>query len=129
MSGRRAVLMAVMALPLAGCGSDDGEAADPATSGRAGQTLRISADPSGGLRFDVRRLNARAGVVTLTMDNPSAVPHAVAIKGKGLDVRGKSVGRGKVSTVTADLEPGTYSFYCPVGSHDVAGMRGPLRVR
>ena len=43
------------------------------------------------------------------MDNPSQVPHAVAIKGNGVDVDGKTVGNGETSTASADLKPGTYS--------------------
>ena len=58
------------------------------------------------------------------MDNPSTVPHAVGIEGNGVDVDGKTVEQGGVSTATADLKPGTYEFYCPVDGHAQAGHEG-----
>jgi uncharacterized cupredoxin-like copper-binding protein len=36
---------------------------------------------------------------------------------------------GGKSTVTADLKPGTYEFYCPVDGHKAAGMKGTLTVK
>ena len=59
------------------------------------------------------------------MANPSSLPHAVGIKGKG---KGKTVNKGGTSTYTATLKKGTYTFYCPVGSHEKAGMKGKLIV-
>ena len=62
------------------------------------------------------------------MENPSPIPHNVAIKGGGVDVKGKVVITGGTSTVSADLDPGTYTFYCSVPGHEAAGMRGTLTV-
>jgi uncharacterized cupredoxin-like copper-binding protein len=39
------------------------------------------------------------------------------------------VSNGGTSTVTADLEPGTYTFLCTVDSHADQGMEGTLTVR
>ena len=63
------------------------------------------------------------------MSNPSQVPHAVAIKGNGVDVDGKTVGNGETSTASTDLKAGTYTFYCPVPGHEEAGMKGKLTVK
>ena len=62
------------------------------------------------------------------MANPSPVPHAIAIEGNGVDKDGQTVATGGHSTVTVDLKPGTYSFYCPVPGHEAAGMKGTLTV-
>ena len=35
---------------------------------------------------------------------------------------------GGKASVTADLEAGTYEFYCPVGNHKDGGMEGTLTV-
>ena len=61
-----------------------------AASGGKPTTLKIAADPSGQLKFDKSALSASAGKVTISMDNPSDVPHAVAIEGNGVDVDGKT---------------------------------------
>jgi len=87
-------------------------------------TYKLSADKSQ-LKFSRATIRAKAGKVTLRMANPSNLPHAIAIQGQG---KGKTVGKGGTSTVTATLKKGTYTFSCPVGSHAKAGMRGKLIV-
>ena len=137
---RGMTLLAVTAvLALAGCGGSDNKSSDSgssssssnsnssASSGGGGETLKLAADKSA-LKFDKSSLTAKAGKVTLQMENPSGVPHAVAIKGNGVDVDGKTIGNGETSTASADLKPGTYTFYCPVPGHEAAGMKGTLTV-
>jgi uncharacterized cupredoxin-like copper-binding protein len=146
-----AVVLSVLALGVAGCGGGDDESSDSASGGGSPETapqptptqegsggsgsagggttaLKISADPGGDLAFDKDALEAKAGEVTIEMDNPSSLPHAVSIEGNGVDEDGNTVEQGGVSTVTADLEAGTYEFYCPVGGHADAGMKGELTV-
>src|SRR3954471_13520691 len=137
--------LALAALALAGCGGGNKEkpastnppaatatATATADTGGAsaggGQTIKLSADPSA-LKFDKSSLTAKAGKVTLQMANPSSLPHAVSIEGKGVDVDGKTVEKGGTSTASAKLKPGTYEFYCPVDGHRAAGMKGKLTVR
>ena len=108
----------------------EGEAAgQPAAGEGGGRTLRLSADPGGELRLDRPSLEARAGEVTLVMDNPSSVPHNVSIEGRGVDEEGETVGEGGRSTVRAELRPGEYDFYCSVSGHREGGMEGTLTVR
>ena len=105
---------------------DEGEQRDkPAPS-----ALTLSADPTGQLKFDKTTLESTAGRVTITMTNPSPVPHNVALRGNGVDEMGDVVqGDGK-STVQVELEPGTsYEFYCSVPGHFQGGMRGTLNVK
>jgi plastocyanin len=105
------------------------EAREPAVErpGGGGRELELRADPSA-LKFDKTSLEARPGEVTLSMQNPSAVQHDVSIEGGGIDEKGKVVGRGGTSTVTADLRPGDYTFYCSVPGHREGGMEGKLTV-
>jgi plastocyanin len=130
-------LLAVTAvLALAGCGGSDekstgssssSSSSNSSSSSGGGETLKLAADKSA-LKFDKSSLTAKAGKVTLEMENPSQVPHAVAIKGNGVDVDGKTIGNGETSTASTDLKPGTYTFYCPVPGHEAAGMKGTLTV-
>jgi plastocyanin len=143
-------VMAASGALIAGCGDDDNDSsgasggggygaapADTATqaapaAGGGSTALAIKAPESDGLSFDKKELTAKAGTVTITMDNPSAdaMPHAVSIEGSGgVDENGETVQPGGTSKVSADLEPGTYTFYCPVGSHRQAGMEGTLTVQ
>lgn len=148
----------VLALPLvlvviaAGCGgssnnsSDTSEAATSADTSESGgganssetgtaapapggQTVKVSADASGALKFDTSSLSAKAGNVTIQMSNPSSIDHGISVEGSGVDATGTTVSQGGTATVTANLKPGTYTFYCPVDSHRQQGMQGTLTVK
>jgi uncharacterized cupredoxin-like copper-binding protein len=140
---RRLSLLAVApvaaALLIAGCGggssnSNAGSANAASTSTPApaagGQVIKLSADPSGQLRFNMTKLTAKAGKVTLVMANPmsAGMSHGISVEGNGVDKDGPIVPAGKTSTVTVTLKKGTYEFYCPVPGHKQAGMEGTLTV-
>lgn len=97
--------------------------------GGGSQNIQLSADPSGQLKFDKSSLSAKAGSVTITMDNPSPVAHAVAVEGNGVDKDGETVDMGGKSSVTVDLKPGKYTFYCSITGHRAQGMEGTLTVK
>lgn len=105
-------------------------AAAPAAS--SGGKLAIKAVESNGLSFDPKTLKAKAGTVTITMDNPSgdSLQHAVSVEGSGgVAAAGQIAQPGSTSEVTLKLKPGKYTFFCPVGSHRAAGMQGTLTVQ
>ena len=91
--------------------------------------LEIDADPTGQLKFLASSGTATAGSVTLRMKNASSTPHDIAIQGSGVSQIGQIVSNGGVSTVTASLKPGTYTFYCSVPGHEAAGMKGTITVK
>jgi plastocyanin len=136
-------LPVLLALIAAGCGgsSSSSTSADTSESGAAntgtvsttpaagGQTVKLSADASGALKFDTSSLNAKAGQVTIQMSNPSSIEHGISIEGNGVDAEGSVVPQGGTATVSANLKPGTYTFYCPVDSHRQQGMQGTLTVK
>jgi uncharacterized cupredoxin-like copper-binding protein len=133
-----ALLLSLAAV--AGCGVDNKDSGADTTAttstsetttepaGGGETALALSADPSGALKFDKTRLSGKPGKVTIKMDNPSPIDHAVSILGNGVAVNGNTVGRGGVSTVSANLPAGRYDFYCPVDGHKQAGMSGRLIV-
>jgi uncharacterized cupredoxin-like copper-binding protein len=131
---------------LSACGSSDDSSSGSGSAGgagaygpatkstaapaAAGQTVKLEADGDGGLYFEQRKLKAKAGAVSLVMENPSSSgkAHGIAIEGNGVDKDGQIVQPGSKSTVTVTLKPGTYEYYCPVPAHKAAGMRGKLTV-
>jgi plastocyanin len=131
-----AAVLVALVLAAAGCGDDDddggGGASDGGGSGGGGgggaTTLKLGADPGGALKFDKTSLDARAGRVTIDFDNPSDVPHAVEVEGQGVEEETPTITNDKAK-LTVDLENGEYTFYCPVGNHEQAGMKGTLTVR
>jgi plastocyanin len=138
-------LICAFAIPIAGCGGDDDDGGGNGSSGGGGgatkksdtgggasgggaETLKISADPGGALKFDKSSLTAKAGKVTIVMDNPSDLPHAIEVEGNGLEIKGDTVTKGGVSKASGTLKAGDYEFYCPVDGHKQAGMKGTLTV-
>jgi plastocyanin len=94
----------------------------------AGEELELAAEPSGDLAFEPAELEAEAGPVTLTMENPSPIDHNVSLEGPSVDEEGETVGQGGTSTVTAEVKRGDYTFYCSVSGHREGGMEGTLMV-
>jgi plastocyanin len=127
-------LGAALVLALAGCGGDDsssssnGSSGSSGSSGGGGQQIALASPADGSLKFDKTKLAAKAGTVTINFDNPSTTAHAVEIEGKGVEEKSDTITEGKAS-VTADLKPGTYEFYCPVDSHKAQGMKGTITVK
>ncbi len=91
--------------------------------------LQINADPTGQLKFLASSASASPGHVTINMNNMSSTPHDIALQGGGVNTIGKIVSNGGTSTVSADLKPGKYTFYCSVPGHRAAGMVGTLTVK
>jgi plastocyanin len=131
------LLLTLLALALAGCGGGDenggggssssGSTPAPA-SGGGGQQIALAAPQDGTIKFDKSKLKAKAGKVTINFDNPAGVPHAVEVEGNGVEEKTEVVTEGKAS-LTADLKPGKYEFYCPVADHREEGMEGTLTVK
>jgi len=90
----------------------------------------FEADPSGQLAFTTDKATAKAGKVTVNFTNSSPIPHDVAIEGSGGETIAKTetLAEGSDST-TANLKPGTYTFYCSVPGHRQGGMEGTLTVK
>jgi plastocyanin len=136
---RRTLIAVALATALfAGCGGDDEEtpaATAEATQapaedggGGGGETLDFSAPADGSLKFEQGDVTAKAGSVTINFSNPSSVPHAVEIEGNGVEEETETVTGGDAPPLTVDLKAGTYTYYCPVGGHEQAGMKGTLTV-
>lgn len=144
------VLAAAVALGAAGCGgsssssNSSGTAASTAAtaqstassagasqaSGGAG-TVKIAADPGGALRFQQTSVTASAGKVSIQFSNSAPEGHNLTLQ---RDDSGPVVGAtptftGGSRTLTANLKPGRYTFFCSVPGHRAGGMQGVLIVR
>ncbi len=131
------LLVAVSAIAIAACGSSDdsttgsadtgGSATTATGGGSGGQDLTITADSSGALEWSPTTLSAKAGNVTLTLDNPSQTPHEIVLQGNGVDQETDEI-TDSTTSLTADLKPGTYQYFCDVPGHK-ATMNGVLTVK
>ena len=122
-------LLCCLAIVAAGCGDDNnsdsgssgsGQAADTQTTesgggggGGAAQTLKLSADPGGALKFDKSSLTAKAGKVTIILDNPSSIPHAVEIEGHGVEEESGTIGEGETTEGHGHCQAGQVRVLLP----------------
>ncbi len=139
---------AVTALALAGCGSSSSStsssstapAAPTSTAAPASSTpaapatavasaVLIAANPSGSLMFTTDKLTAKAGKVTIKFTNSSPLNHNFTLAtASGTMLGATPTFTGGTKTLTLDLKPGTYTYYCSVPGHRMAGMQGTLVV-
>jgi plastocyanin len=92
--------------------------------------LQLSADPQGALAFSVTALTAGSSHVTIAFTNRSPVSHNLTIaNAKGTVLGATPTFNGGTKRLTLQLPPGTYTFYCSVPGHRLAGMKGVLTVQ
>jgi plastocyanin len=96
----------------------------------ASTTLDVTSPADGSLVYQPDGLTAKPGNLTITYDNPSPVPHSIAVATSNGNVLGQvqPFTQGKQSVDLTNLAPGKYVFYCTVPGHREAGMQGDLTV-
>jgi plastocyanin len=153
--GLSALTLAVGLLALAGCGSSSNttsstttttSSAPPTTSSAtttpsttsstpnstpaAGQPLTLAANPEGQLKYDKSELSAKAGKVSIDFTNMSPLGHNMTIESSSHAIVGATpTFQGGTKTLTLNLKPGVYKFFCSVPGHRMAGMEGTLTVK
>ncbi|HYM54345.1 MAG TPA: plastocyanin/azurin family copper-binding protein [Solirubrobacteraceae bacterium] len=138
--------LAVGLLALTGCGgsssSTSSSASTPTTASSsstpapaaggtsAGGTLSLAANAEGQLSYDQTSLTAKAGTVSIAFTNKASLGHNVTVaSASGAVVGATPTFQGGSKTLTLNLKPGTYKFYCSVPGHRQAGMEGTLTVQ
>jgi plastocyanin len=133
--------LAVLGLAACGGGGDDSSttaASTPASTTPAGggggagggSTVDFSTPSGSDIAFDQTDASAKAGRVTINFDNKQALPHDVKIEdSSGQELGGTDEVASGTATATVELQPGTYTFFCSVDGHRVAGMEGTLTVK
>ncbi|RKS08913.1 plastocyanin [Nocardiopsis sp. Huas11] len=137
-------LVAAGALGLAACSSDDQAAAPAETSaedtgaedggaedsgdtadGESAEAITVTASE---MAYDGIPETLPAGTVEITFDNAGDAPHDLVVEELGDEQVIPLVDGGESATGTVTLEPGTYTFYCSVGSHRSMGMEQTVTV-
>jgi plastocyanin len=81
------------------------------------------------IAYDVKSLEIPANTdVTITITNNGVAVHDFNIEGTDI-ASGFINGGGSTATVTVNLAPGEYTFFCSVPGHRAAGMVGTLTVK
>lgn len=70
-----------------------------------------------------------AGLIAFDARNDGTVRHSLAVEGEGTEARlPERLQPGEAGTLTVELDPGTYTLYCPVGNHRNEGMETEIVV-
>jgi plastocyanin len=103
----------------------------PATApAGASSNVSLEANPEGALKYNTTALSAKAGKVSIAFANMSPVGHNVTVaSSSGAVVGATPTFSGSSKTLSLNLKPGTYKFYCSVPGHRQAGMEGTLVVK
>jgi plastocyanin len=99
---------------------------DPATNaGGSGATVNVSASE---FAFALDNAQAAAGPVTFLVKNDGRAVHDFQIAGAGGSYKTENISASQSETLVAELQPGTYTYRCTVGGHEMLGMKGTLIV-
>jgi uncharacterized cupredoxin-like copper-binding protein len=102
----------------------------PATGGTTAGKLSLAANPEGQLKYDTSSLTAKAGSVTINFTNAAPLAHNVNIESASGGVVGATpTFQGGSKSLSVNLKPGKYKFFCSVPGHRAAGMEGSLTVQ
>jgi plastocyanin len=96
--------------------------------GAASSAVALAASPTGELSYNTKQLSAKAGKVTITMTNSSPLEHNVTVASGSTVLGATPTFKEGSRTLTLNLKPGTYTFYCSVPGHRQGGMEGTLTV-
>ena len=104
-------------------GDDDDDDQPPVPAVRT--TLRLTMRDGEPPEFSTTSLTTRAGRVTLILRNLDDAEHGIAVAGTEITPEeSDGVEKGKTVSITVDLPPGEYTFYCPVDEHQIDNPDG-----
>ncbi len=112
-------------LALSACGGSSSSSSTTVPTGGTAAVTVIGKDNF----FEPKQYAAKAGSVTITMDNKGNALHDLLIKDPGgtkLDGFKLQVAPGKSASGQATLTAGTYQIYCDIPGHD--NMKGQIIV-
>lgn len=132
---------AALSLVAAGCGDDDEDTTASTTTSsttEAGATGATGAAGGGGtvdvsetdFALDPSDVSTKAGTVTFNVTNDGDTTHNLEVEGDGVEEElPADLAPGDSGKLSVDLEPGTYTMYCPVDGHRDQGMEGTVEVK
>lgn len=94
-------------------------------------TLSVATVKAGSIKFGIRNLGGmehQFDLIKTDLALDKLPIDGAKAKEDGLVKQVKSIGQGKVATISADLAPGRYVIICNIAGHYQLGMRAELRV-
>lgn len=101
--------------------TDTGDSDDDAT----GTPVTASATE---FAYALSQTEFTAGTYTFELVNDGSMEHDLVIEGPNVQAASDVVSSGESTTLTVELEPGTYVLYCSIGDHRAMGMEVTITV-
>jgi uncharacterized cupredoxin-like copper-binding protein len=100
-------------------GSETTASTQTTETGEAAQSVSVSE-----IDYKIRlpETTLKAGKYTFQVQNQGKVPHNLVIKGAGVDEATSDLAPGISESLTVELKPGSYEFYCSIPGHKQLGM-------
>lgn len=100
-------------------GERTGQATVTGQTGPTVQTVQVSE-----VEYKIRlpETTLRAGKYTLDVRNEGKVPHNLTVDGPGGQEATSDIAPGGSKTLTVELKPGSYDFFCSIPGHKQLGM-------
>jgi uncharacterized cupredoxin-like copper-binding protein len=125
-------LPALVAVALAGCGSDDGgsKKSSKATPSKPAAASNQVAVAETDYKLTPSNPKVKKGTVTFAVANKGKVAHSLEVEGPSGEKRlPKPLKPGQSGILKVGLaKAGKYTWYCPIDNHKGLGMKGQITV-
>jgi plastocyanin len=91
----------------------------PAQTGPTVQTVQVSESE---WKIQLPKTTLKAGKYTFDDKNDGKVPHNLVVQGTGVEEATSDLAPGQSESLTVELKPGTYDFFCSIPGHKQLGM-------
>jgi plastocyanin len=117
-------VLLLVSVALTACGSSGGSSSGDTRDAVDGKVEVNAKDP---YNFDVKTINAKAGPLTVTLNEKGSQTHTFTIPSEDFEI--KVTPGNPTATGTVTLQAGkTYDFKCSYDGHAAAGMTGKIVV-
>ena len=73
-------------------------------------------------KIDLPKTTFAPGSYSFEVANHGKIPHNLVVAGPGGTERTQDISAGQSATLTVELKPGSYDFYCSIPGHKQQGM-------
>jgi len=99
-----------------------GETTAQTTTGQTGPTVQTVQVSEVEFKIRLPETTLKAGKYTFEVKNDGKIPHDLVVTGAGAHAATSLLSPGKSESLTVELKPGSYDFFCSVPGHKQLGM-------
>ena len=127
---KRAAMLILGVVVVAGCGSGYGGGSKKSSGGSSGKVLRTITVSEKEFSLSPSAISlSKTGTYAFKAMNNGTTTHALEIEGNGVEAKTGNISPGNSATLKVKLsKDGSYEMYCPVDSHKQQGMKGDVTV-